>query len=451
MMKLTDMRLRWLLVCFASVGLSYTHVCPAQTLPPITISPAVDQACSRLLAAPALQKVLADVRADDRRVLQEHRHLSEIPAPPFKEKARADYFVSRLKALGLSNAYIDSEGNAIGLRQGRGNGPTLVFTAHLDTFFPEGTDVRVTERDGRLYGPGMGEDARGLAVLLSSLKILQDNKLPTVGDILFVASVGEEQLGNLRGMKALFSGHPEIDGMVGLEFSMSKDAELVSVATASHRYDVSFSGPGGPSFTGFGLPSAIHAMGRAIGRISDVRPPLNPRTTFTVGTVGGGTSVNWIASDARMSLEIRSNAMSTLAETEKNILAAVAAGVTDENNRWNNGSITYQTQLIGDRPAGQTPSDSVILQAATKAVTSFEETPPRLKGASTDGNLPMSLGIPTVVMGNGGLTGGFHSPNEWFDPKNEWVGAQAALATVLELVGVDGITEPLLVKRAGAK
>lgn len=239
--------------------------------------------------------------------------------------------------------------------------------------------------------------------------------------------------------------------MVGLEFSMNKDPELVSVATASHRYDVSFSGPGGPSFTGFGLPSAIHAMGRAIGRISDVRPPLNPRTTFTVGTVGGGTSVNWIASDAHMSVEIRSNAMSTLTATEKNILSAVAAGVTEENSRWNNGSINYQTQLIGDRPAGQTPSDSIILQAATKAVTRFEETAPRLKGASTDGNLPMSLGIPTVVMGNGGLTGGFHSPNEWFDPKDEWLGAQAALATVLELVGVDGVTEPLLVKRAATK
>src|SRR5262249_7163731 len=176
-----------------------------------------------------------------------------------KEKARAEYFVSRLKALGLTDAHIDAEGNVIGIRKGIGNGPRLLVSAHLDTVFPEGTDVTVKAREGKLYAPGIGDDTRGQAVLLSWLKVLNENKVRTVGDLVFVGNVGEEELGNLRGMKAVFREHPEIDGMVGLEPGTGD--RVLTQGTGSHRYEVTFRGPGGHSFGAFGLPSAIHAMG----------------------------------------------------------------------------------------------------------------------------------------------------------------------------------------------
>jgi acetylornithine deacetylase/succinyl-diaminopimelate desuccinylase-like protein len=232
--------------------------------------------------------------------------LTEIEAPPFKEQRRAEAFLARLKALGLGSAAIDAEGNVVGVRKGSGNGPKLVITAHLDTVFPSGTDVKVKERDGRLHAPGISDDVRGLSVLLSWLKVLDDNQVQTVGDLVFVASVGEEELGNLRGIKRLFAEHRDIDGMVGLE--PVADGGVLVLGTGSHRYEVTFKGPGGHSYAAFGeVPSAIHGMGRAIAKIADLKPPATPKTTFTVGTVGGGTSVNTIAPDARMAVDIRSD------------------------------------------------------------------------------------------------------------------------------------------------
>ncbi|XQU76851.1 Acetylornithine deacetylase/Succinyl-diaminopimelate desuccinylase [Cupriavidus sp. H18C2] len=392
---------------------------------------------------------MADVRADDARALAELKTMTEIPAPPFKEKARAEYFVARLKALGLSDAHIDAEGNAIGIRKGTGNGPKLLVSAHLDTVFPEGTDVTVKARDGKLYAPGIGDDTRGLAVLLSWLKVLNDNNVRTVGDLVFVGNVGEEELGNLRGMKAVFRDHADIDGMVGIEPGTGE--RVLTQGTGSHRYEVTFKGPGGHSFGAFGLPSAIHAMGRAVSKIGDVRTPTDPKTTFTVGTVGGGTSVNAIAGDARMAIDIRSNGTPALLEAEKQIMDAIAAGVADENARWKPArgqEITFQTRMIGDRPAGQTPTDAVIVQSAVRVIRSRAKEAPSLRGGSTDANVPMSLGIPAIIIGSGGKSGGSHSRDEWFDPTNAYEGAQWGLTTVLGLVGVDGVADPLLARRA---
>ncbi|MGO4152371.1 M20/M25/M40 family metallo-hydrolase [Cupriavidus sp. YAF13] len=436
----------------AAFALAGTHAV-AQTIPVPTVSPAVERTYATLEAAPLVRKVLADVKADDARSLGDLKALTEIPAPPFKEKARAEYFLSRLKALGLADAHIDAEGNAIGIRKGSGNGPKLLISAHLDTVFPEGTDVTVKPRDGRLYAPGISDDTRGLTVLLSWLKVLNDNQVRTVGDLVFVGNVGEEELGNLRGMKAVFRDHPDIDGMVGLEPGVGD--RVLSLGTGSHRYEVTFRGPGGHSFGAFGLPSAIHAMGRAIAKVSDVRPPEDPKTTFTVGTVGGGTSVNAIAGDARMAVDIRSNATPSLLETEKQIMAAIEAGVAEENRRWHPADaasqITYQVKQIGDRPAGRTPPDATIVQAAVRAIKGHGKGTPSLRGGSTDANVPMSLGIPAIIIGSGGKTGGFHARDEWYDPANAWEGAQVGLTTVLGLVGVQGVSQPLLEKRAAAR
>jgi tripeptide aminopeptidase len=419
----------------------------AQTMAaPTQVAPAVDQAFTQLMAAPAIARLLDAVKADHERSIEDLKLLVEIEAPPFKEQKRAEAFLARMKALGLADARIDSEGNVIGLRKGTGNGPKLLVSAHLDTVFPSGTDVKVKERDGKLYAPGISDDTRALSVLLSWVKVLNDQKIQTVGDLMIVGNVGEEELGNLRGMKALFRDHLDIDGMVGIE--PSPDGTVLVLGTASHRYEFTFKGPGGHSFAAFGqVPSAIHGMGRAIAKIAEVQTPTFPKTTFTVGTVGGGTSVNTIAPDARMAVDIRSDAMVPLLETEKKILAAVDEAVVEENKRWGVTTLSVSNKLIGDRPGGQTPTDSPIVQAAVRANTAFGHQS-LFRGASTDANVPMSLGIPAIIIGGGGKTGGFHALSEWIDLTDAWKGAQNSLVTVLGLVGVQGVSAPVLAKRA---
>jgi acetylornithine deacetylase/succinyl-diaminopimelate desuccinylase-like protein len=321
----------------------------------------------------------------------------------------------------------------------------LLISAYLDTVFPAGTDVKVKEKDGRLLAPGISDNSRGLAVLLSWLKQLNDNHIQTIGDLLIVGNVGKEGLGNLRGMKHIFADHPDIDGMVGLE--PAPDGAVVILGTASHRYEVTFKGPGGHSYDAFGkVPSAIHGMGRAIAKIADIETPMVPKTTFTVGTVSGGTSINSIAPDAHMMVDIRSDAIQPLLDTESKILAAIDQAVVEENKRWGVSTLSVSSKLIGDRPGGHTPPDSLIVEAATRSNTAFG-TKTLLIGGSTDANVPMSLGIPAIIIGSGGKTGGLHALSEWIDVSDGWKGAQNSLITVLGLVGVQGVSEPLLPRR----
>src|SRR6267143_1624418 len=204
----------------------------------VALAQNVDHAFQSILSAPAVITALADMRADDARTFEEQRTLTEIPSPPFKEQARAAYYVKRLREVGLCDATIDREGNVIGARKGRGGGPKLVISAHLDTVFPEGTDVKVKEKDGRYYAPGIGDDTRGLVELLAVIRAMNANALRTVGDVLFVGTVGEEELGDLRGVKALFRDHPDIDGFISLDGDRIN--RIVNRATGSHRYEAIF-------------------------------------------------------------------------------------------------------------------------------------------------------------------------------------------------------------------
>ncbi|HKX41699.1 MAG TPA: M20/M25/M40 family metallo-hydrolase [Burkholderiaceae bacterium] len=432
----------------AAVALLTPLFVAAQTRTPVPVAADIDAAYTKLTAAPLVKKVLDDLKADDARTQRELRVLTEIEAPPFKERERAEYILSRMKALGL-DATMDSEGNVVGLRKGSGRGPTLLISAHLDTVFPPGTDVKVKEKDGKWYAPGIADDTRGLAVLLAWLKTLNENKVQTVGDLLFVANVGEEGLGDLRGMKVVFKNHPGIDGMVGLEPSPVNS--ITTIGTASHRYEVRFTGPGGHSFEAFGTASAIHAMGRAIAKIGEITTPGEPKTTFTVGTVGGGTSVNTIAGDARMAIDIRSNGMAELLAAEKKILATLDEAVAEENKRWGATDaakkISYTTKVIGDRPGGETAPSARIVQAAVRSIVGAGKGPATLSGSSTDANVPMSLGIPAIIIGGGGESSGWHTRDEWYNPANAWEGAQVSLVTVLGLVGVKDVVEPVLEKR----
>jgi acetylornithine deacetylase/succinyl-diaminopimelate desuccinylase-like protein len=313
--------------------------------------------------------------------------------------------LKRFQELGLKDASIDTEGNVIGLRKGSGGGrPMLVVSAHLDTVFPEGTDVSVKEKDGVILAPGIGDDSRGLAALLSLIKSINANEIATVGDVMFVGTVGEEELGNLRGVKALFPDHADIDGFISIDgLGITR---VVNQATGSHRYEMIFKGPAGHSFQEFGLPSAIHAMGRAIAKISDLQTPSEPKTTFTVGTVSGGTSVNAIAGDARIAVDMRSNSTEELLKLEARLLDLVKEAVVEENARWNSDKITVEIKLIGDRPAGIVAMDSPIVQATQRAVSVITRGPRvTFAGSSTDSNLAMSLGIPAVAAAATAATG----------------------------------------------
>jgi len=420
---------------------------PARAEPPSS----VDAALSALVGNAKVKAALETIKADDAATFAEQKKITEIAAPPYKEKVRAEYYLKKIQELGFKDASIDSEGNVIALRKGTGGGhPKLAVAAHLDTVFPEGTDVTVREKDGTVVAPGIGDDARGLVALLSVIKAMNANDIATVGDIMFVGDVGEEELGNLRGMKALFRDHTDIDGFIsidGLEIN-----RVVNQATGSHRYEMIFKGPGGHSFQEFGLPSAIHAMGRAIAKIAELQTPSNPKTTFTVGTVSGGTSVNAIAAEARMAVDMRSNSTDELLKLEARLLDLVKQAVAEENARWKTDKLTVEIKLIGDRPAGIVAANSPIVQAAEKSATAVAPGQKvTLAGSSTDSNQPMSLGIPAVTIGGGGEGGNWHSRNEWFKPTDAYLGPQRALLAILMLQGLDGVSKPALAVRAAPK
>ncbi len=375
---------------------------------------------------PKVKAALETIKADDAATFAEQKTITEIASPPYKEKVRAEYFLKKVQELGFKDAAIDGEGNVIALRKGTGGGhPKLVVAAHLDTVFPEGTDVSVKEKDGTVVAPGIGDDARGLVALLAVIKAMNANGLTTVGDIMFVGDVGEEELGNLRGMKALFRDHTDVDGFISIDgLGINR---VVNQGTGSHRYEIIFKGPGGHSFQEFGLPSAIHAMGRAIAKIAELK------------------------TEARMAVDMRSNSTDELLKLEARLLDLVKQAVAEENARWNTDKLTVGIKLIGDRPAGVVAPDSPIVQAALKSATAVApDAKTRLDGSSTDSNQPMSLGIPAVTIGGGGEGGNWHSRNEWFKPTEAYLGPQRALLAILMLQGLDGVTKPTLAVRGGS-
>ena len=412
-----------------------------QSLVPIDES--IRQAFQLITDDERVQLALQQIEAREPEAIQEQIRLTEIPAPPFMEARRAAYYLERMREIGLSDASIDAEGNVTGLRKGTGNGPTLLIAAHLDTVFPEAVDTTVELRDGRFYAPGIGDDARGLTALLSVIEVLNESGIETVGDIMFAGNVGEEGRGDLRGIKAIFRDHPEIDGFVSIDGVRLR--RITSGGTGSRRFEFQFSGPGGHSFGAFGLPSAIHAMGRAIAKIAEIETPALPKTTFTIGTVAGGTSVNSIAADAVFTLDMRSNDPAALIklETQAKALAAVA----EENARWDNGEISVEFKLIGDRPAGRTATESPIVQIAALAFDEIGIELRELGISSTDSNVPMSLNIPAITIAGGGNGGGSHSPGEWYSPENSHFGPQLALLITLALVGIEAVSPALLEKR----
>jgi acetylornithine deacetylase/succinyl-diaminopimelate desuccinylase-like protein len=392
-----------------------------------------------------VQQGLAYLRKDADRTLAEQKALTVIPAPPFKEQARAQYFCERLaEAGGFNDLRTDAEGNVIAIRRGSG-GPTLVLSAHLDTVFPESVELTITEKDGLLHAPGIRDDSRGLAVVLSVARAFAATGVKTVGDIWFVGTVGEEGLGNLRGVRALFRDNAGIDGFISIDGGDM--GRIVTGGTGSRRFRVSYQGPGGHSFGAFGVPSAVHAMGRAIASIAELRTPQDPKTTFNVGRVRGGTGATAIAEDAGMDIDLRSNSVEELEKLAKLVLDLIEQSARDENARWSSRELRVAVELIGDRPAGAQSIDLPIVRTAVAACEFLGIEKMQYGASSTDCNIPISLGVPAIALPGGGRSGGNHSLTEWYDPRLGHLGPQNAFLTVLTLVGIDGVTQPVLSRR----
>ena len=388
---------------------------------------------------PAVQAALTTLERENSWTLDQQITLCEIPAPPFKEAARGVYFRQQLMALGLEKVRVDGEGNVIGELRGSGTGPTVVLSGHLDTVFPEGTDVKVTRDGTMLRGPGIGDDCRGLAATLAVTRALTQNAVPIAGRLLVIGTVGEEGPGNLRGVRALFTG-PMRDS---IDYFISVDGTGIAItngAVGSARYRFTVIGPGGHSYGAFGLVNPIHAVGRAIAAIGDLQVPETPRTTFSVGIITGGTSVNTISADASFDLDMRSESLASLQELDARVQTVVAKAVADEQARWpkSRGQLTLKVDTIGLRPAGKTPDSAHIVRVAQAAADALRLYAP-LNASSTDANFPISLGIPAITVDGGGVGRAAHSLEESYDDRTDgYKGPQWILLLVSGLLGVRG-------------
>ena len=387
---------------------------------------------SSLLGDPAVASALRNVKINEPDMLRQQAQICEIPAPPFHEQQRGLALEKLFASEGLQDVRIDKAGNVVGVRPGAHARPNLVFAAHLDTVFPEGTDVSVTHEGSVMKGPGIGDDCRGLVVVLGMIRALTEAHVQTSGTISFVADVGEEGLGDLRGMKELFGEtlKGRIDRFISVD---GLGTGITNVGVGSYRYKVVFKGPGGHSYGAFGMANPIQAMGRAIAKIDAFEVPKSPKTTFNVGRVGGGTSVNAIPFEAWMEVDMRSADVKSLEALNAKFKTAMNEAADEENKRWEGkGAVSVAPELVGLRPAGNTPDNSVIVQTALAANKALHlET--HLGEGSTDSNVPMNLGIPAITIGGGGKGSGAHSLNETYDSTDSYLGTQRALLLALAL------------------
>lgn len=393
---------------------------------------------AELLRDARVKRAFDFIDSSQARFTNELIRICEIPAPPFKERERGNYFAARFTELGLADVHTDSEGNVIGFYRGGSEEPLLVASAHLDTVFPEGTDVKVRRVGSRLCAPGIADDGAGLAALIGLIQTLNAAEIKLRGAIAFVATVGEEGEGDLRGARHLFS-EGRLAGRVSafVSFDGTTIEFITHQALGSRRYRVTLSGPGGHSWGDFGVVNPVHALGRVIARMADYRAPQEPRTTYNIGRVEGGESVNVIPQSATMGVDLRSVSEIELLRLEEFLLAAVDQATLDENAARAASVAKLQAELtmIGNRPSGETSRDSLLVRTAIEASRALGVAP-ILNRASTDSNIPISLGIPAITIGAGGVSSDSHRLSEWYDPAGREIGYKRALLLALGMVGI---------------
>jgi len=394
------------------------------------------QPVEAVAAQSVVREALAYLERSEPETLADQVALCEIPAPPFEERVRAEAFRDRLRALGFVDARIDAEGNVLAF-WGDGSRPLVVLSGHLDTVFPRGTDVAV-RRDGPWFrGPGIGDDCRGLAVVLAVARAMRRFDLQPRGTVVFVGTVGEEGPGNLRGVRHLVDHElrGRIDAFLSVDgagWAITKDA------VGSVRLRVRYRGPGGHSWSAFGMPNPIHALGRAIAAIAELQVPERPRTTFNVGIVAGGTSVNSIAQEARAEIDLRSESPDTLTALERRVRRLLEQARAAEQARWSGSGAPLElvVDTLGFRPAARVPAEAPWVQAAVAAARVVGGSSPPLRAGSTDANWPLHRGIPALTITGGGRGAGAHSESETFEAIESHRGPQWALLLVAALAGV---------------
>ncbi|GAC1702855.1 MAG: M20/M25/M40 family metallo-hydrolase [Candidatus Acidiferrum sp.] len=370
------------------------------------------------------------------------KRISEIPAPTFHEQKRADALKGLLESAGL-RVRTDRAGNVIGTLAGASgkssDGEVVLVSAHLDTVFPAGTDVKVREEGGRILGPGISDNGTGLAALVAVARVFQAARLRPQRTILFAANVGEEGEGNLRGMRELVEEYRDrLKAVIVLDGSGTEHA--TTQALASRRLGVVITGPGGHSWSDYGIPNPINALVRASVRFINTKVPAVPRTTFNIGQIEGGTSVNSIPYEAQMKVDMRSESEQELARLETALRDCVAAGVRDETESVKDrtkGKLEVRIEALGSRPAGEVRPNSPLL-ASLRAADEFVKNQSRPERSSTDANIPLSLGIDAIAIGAGGNGGGAHSLAEWYEPAGREMGLRRVVLTLLGVTGLAG-------------
>ncbi len=393
------------------------------------------------LAVSRLHAALASARtrlaAADARIVETQVALTEIPAPTGDEGARASVVAQRFRALGLDGVTVDAVGNVIGHRAGATDAPAVALCAHLDTVFPLEAVTEVTRDRGRLIAPGIGDNGRGLATLLALAEVIDGVRLRTLRPVTFVATTGEEGAGDLRGAKAFFQASAPLFAAVALDGT--GDDRVVHKGVGSRRFRITWEGPGGHSWSDFGGVNPIHAAAQAMAQLSAMPLSANPRTTLTVSRMGGGLAINAIPQAAWFEVDLRATATESLARVETALRSIVSAAVRDANTRRTPYSEALEATItvIGDRPCGEIPDDHPLVDAALTATRLIGRVP-EFAIASTDANVPLSLGIPAIAIGGGGVGGDVHTLGEWFENTDGARGIARALTITMAAAGHDG-------------
>ncbi|HYX69001.1 MAG TPA: M20/M25/M40 family metallo-hydrolase [Terriglobales bacterium] len=413
-------------------------------MPPAAKAPAAPatsrQEVARIAELRPVHAALGWFRSHERELADRQVELARIPAPPFGEQARAVWLRDRFQELGLKEAHIDEAGNVLGVRPGAGSQENYVaLAAHIDTVFPAGTPLDIRREGSRLFGPGVSDNGAGVVALLALAAALQAAELRHTAPILFLGDVGEEGEGDLRGMRHLFSDPRWKDAIAyTLVLDGASTDTVVTEGLGSRRFEVSLQGPGGHSWSDFGAPNPVVILAHAIALFSRVQVPSEPKTSYNVGIIGGGTSVNSIPESASMRVDLRSIAAGEIDRLERALREAVSEAVAEGKKsagRGKSGEIGCEIKLIGSRPAAELKPGARILEVV-EAVDAHLGNYSRPHRASTDANIPLSLGREAVGLGAGGSGGGAHTLHEWYDPTGRDLGLKRILLAALTLTGV---------------
>lgn len=382
----------------------------------------------------------ARLAATDHRLLATQVALSEIPSPTGAESERGRSVAARFSALGLAGIDTDGVGNVLGVRPGSMDAAPVVVCAHLDTIFPEGTPVRVERQGDQLCGPGIVDNSRGLAAMLALAEAIDGQRIRTRRPIIFAATVGEEGAGDLRGVKHLFA-HLEERPFACIAVDGAGDDRIVTRALGARRLRVTFRGQGGHSWSSFGTANPVHAAGATAAKLAALPLPRSPRTTLSVCRIGGGISVNTIPEEAWLEIDLRSSTTDTLSRCEADIRLAIQAALREENARRSSGTapLAFTVETIGDRPCGESDTDHLLVRAAVQATRAIGRSP-GLATASTDANVPISLGVPAIAIGAGGRGGGVHTSGEWYDNTDGPLGVARALTVLVATAELDSLS-----------